>query len=486
MLPKNLKYGSKLESAPCKSMRVNIAPQNGTDGYGLASTINFNIPTRRNLVMVPSESYLKFTHQVTNSSGGANNYRWDSCGAHGLIQRIRIFHGSNLLQDIDNYSLLAKMLFDLQVNTPSSYGKYSIIAGTRSDTFTTGNDVATINSPNATVLADTLTLVNEIKTALNAGTTTGVSVNQINSGASINNGASIVSGASSSTVLAAPTFCLNLISLIGSLCQQQYLPLFAIDTAPLRVEITLQDQINKIYGTGATPSIGTISLNNVEMICNFIELSDRAMGLVYEQLNGDPIQMVVPDYKNFQTTAAISASIQLNIPIPAKFSSLKSLFICSRDKYAADQAMPLSCVSCSLGSYYFRIGPNVVPSKAPASTAEMFCEVLKAIGSMGDIHHSPSVDLISYSLATSPALSVAHVLAGDQNSGSFYIGIDLENYSNASKDTIFAGYNTLTDDIYATFAYTAATTTIASCRFDTYALFDTVLVFENGTCFARY
>ena len=99
MLPKNLKYGSKVESAVARSSRVNIAPQNGTGTYSLGDTIILNLPTRNNLVLVPTESYLKIN--VAVKSNKANNaFRWDSCGAHGLIQRIRIFHGSNLLDSM--------------------------------------------------------------------------------------------------------------------------------------------------------------------------------------------------------------------------------------------------------------------------------------------------------------------------------------------------------------------------------------------------
>ena len=115
MLPKQLKYGSKVESAPAKSSRVNIAPSNGTGPYNLGDTIILQIPTRNNLVLCPNESYLKFNLSPFTVGATASHYRWDSCGAHGLIQRIRIFHGSNLLQDIDNYGLLTKMLFDIQV-----------------------------------------------------------------------------------------------------------------------------------------------------------------------------------------------------------------------------------------------------------------------------------------------------------------------------------------------------------------------------------
>ena len=135
MLPKNLNYGSKVESALARSYRSNIAPQNGTgtaaNGYNLGDTIIFNIPTRNNLVLIPTESYLKFSHIVTTptvgtTTAGTHDIRFDSGGAHQLIQRIRIWHGSNLLQDIDNYGLLSKFLFDLQVPTDAAFEKFNI------------------------------------------------------------------------------------------------------------------------------------------------------------------------------------------------------------------------------------------------------------------------------------------------------------------------------------------------------------------------
>ena len=114
MLPKTLKYQSKVESAMAQSYRTNIAPQNGTGPYPLGSNIIINIPTANNLVLATTESYLKFGLNLTASN--ANVFRLDSCGAHGLIQRIRIFHGSNPLQDIDNYVLMAKFATKVRCN----------------------------------------------------------------------------------------------------------------------------------------------------------------------------------------------------------------------------------------------------------------------------------------------------------------------------------------------------------------------------------
>ena len=134
MLPKNkLVYGSNVESSAARSYRSNIQPQNGTGTYNAGDTITINIPTRNNLVLVPEESVLKFTLNYLNGTTGTNIIRLDSCGVHGIIDRIRVWHGSNLLEDITAYGVLAKMMFDLQVTSDATYGKHNILSGTRND-----------------------------------------------------------------------------------------------------------------------------------------------------------------------------------------------------------------------------------------------------------------------------------------------------------------------------------------------------------------
>jgi len=96
---------------------------------------------------------------------------------------------------------------------------------------------------------------------------------QINSGELIS--ASLANGSSTSF-----TYALNLISLVGSLCSNQYFPLFACTSAPLRVELTLQDSANKAYVQALDNS--TFTLTNVEYVANFIELSDTAMGMIQQ------------------------------------------------------------------------------------------------------------------------------------------------------------------------------------------------------------
>ena len=461
-IPKQLRYGSKVESAMAKSYRTNIAPQNGTNGYGLGNMITINIPTRNNLVLVPPESYLKFDVTVKNGATANNPVRWDSCGAHGVIQRIRVYHGSNLLEDHDNYGLLAKMLFDLQVPTDSAYGKYNILAGTRNDLKITGQTNTDYGADDALTRAEIL-----------AGNAI-AQVTQVNSGASLG---LLGANANSTTT----TYCLNLISLVGSLCSSNYLPLFACTSAPIRVEIQLVS--NALNCLASTTAIAEVNLSNVEFIANFMELSDEAMGIINGSLGGQPLQFALPSYRNFgYSYALVSATdTQVNMPIPAKFSSLKSLMVTVRDKQMGGLTFfPFSSVTCGITQYYFRVGSQIVPSKSPSTIPEYFSEVLKAIGSMSDLVHQPSIELSSYSMASSVALDVA----GTTSSGAFYIGLDLENYPNATKDTMFAGYNSSTDDIYAVMNFTSGSN--QTVRFDAYALYDEVIVFQNNTCYVKY
>ena len=482
MLPKTLKYGSKVESAYARSMRSNIQPQNGTGTYNMGDTIIVNIPTRPNLSLVPSESYLKFNFNITNNSTAGNAFRWDSCGAHGAIQRIRVFHGSNLLQDIDNYGMLTKMLFDIQLPTDATYGKYNLLCGTRPDLVSKTQTFGTVAGVD---LAATITSINNV---LTAAASSGFSSNQVNSGDRVEGNGALIAAAGTTS----GTYCLSLVSLVGLLCSQNYIPLFAMTSAPLRVEIQLVDSlakcINYLSATGGTP---TFNITNCEYVGNFIELGDPAISMIKDYLGDDPLQFVVPDYRNYAFTYTLTngATAQIAMPIAAKFSSLKALFVTIRDQgTGAVTYFPFSSVTRVISDYQFRIGANVMPPKVPSTLPEMFAECLKAIGSISDINQQPSIDKFSYTLQTSgntAALLDTATSVSTQYSGSFYIGLDLESYANSPKDSIFTGYNSNTDDIYCLINL-GTQPAGATARFDAYANFDCVVICENNTAYVRF
>jgi len=476
MIPINLQYNSKIDSSAALSYKANIAPQNGTGPYGAGQTIIFNIPTRANLVTAMSENYLKFDCTFTTGATACQYMRWDSGGAHGLIQRIKIRHGSNLLQDIDDYGMLAKMFFDIQVHTPSAYGKYNILAGTRNDLI--------VSVP----IATDLTITPKPTPCL-----------QVNTGARLN--PYQVAAILANTALTTQTYCLNLISLVGVLCPK-YFPLFECTAAPLTVEITLVSSAQAALCSHTADSV--FSLTNVEYIANIIELGDSAMETIRTSVNG-PLQFVFNDYKMFPWSGAITANQTAHsVPIAAKFASVKSILIAIRDssKVGVLKNYPYSSHSFNMSSYTFRIGPKTIPPTAPSTYPEMFAEVVKAIGSMSDLTYSPSIEMYSYCSNFQKASSTyagngaadnliqtdsteTPLLSDVKGSGSFYVGLDLENYVSASsKDQFFAGYNSNTDDIYFQPYYLGIFGGL-TLRYSSFVNIDSLLIFENGTVYAN-
>lgn len=89
MIPANLKYQSKVESAPARRFLTQIQPQGSTSGYNPGDTITINIPTRSNTALIPSESYLRGTFNLLSTGTASTSSCLESCGWHNFIQRVR-------------------------------------------------------------------------------------------------------------------------------------------------------------------------------------------------------------------------------------------------------------------------------------------------------------------------------------------------------------------------------------------------------------
>jgi hypothetical protein len=230
----------------------------------------------------------------------------------------------------------------------------------------------------------------------------------------------------------------------------------------------------------------------VEYIANFIELGDSAMSIIYGSLEGQPLQYVVPDFRNYQFSQTINGTTNVNtnitMPIPAKFSSLKSILAAVRLNGTGTFGgqFPFSSTTSGLVDYQFRIGSQILPAKAPTTSAEWFAEACKAMGSISDLLYTPSIDKYSYTLVSPQASNDSATNVSSTTSGSFIIGLDLENYSAAPKDTIFAGYNSNTDDIFLIMNFSGRNVADALTRFDAFANFDSVLVCENNSCYIKF
>lgn len=465
MLPKNLKYGNKVESSSAAAYTSNIAPQNGTGPYGAGQTIIINIPTRNNLVLIGSESTLKFSLTVTNGGANAADYiRLDRAGASGVIERLRLYSGSNLLEDVSSYGLLMANLLSLQSSNASVRGKMNITNGLRNDNIVECNTTAAAG-----------TNVTSGRAFICPGGEKLWSATEAN----------VIAGGATTT---ARTYSISLLSILGSL-GSQYVPLFAMTAGgPLRLELQLADGPNRFIC--AQQDLTAFSVSNVEYIGSFLELSDQSMQIINASLMGQPLQYVIPSYRNYVFTQTLpNGGAQMNVPIAAKFSSLKSLFAVMRNSAQINNAtfFPFSSTTYGLSNYNLRIGSKIVPAKSPASLTEFFTEACKAIGSVSDLNHCPTMNTFSYGAVTNTANAETNAAQSRTScSNNFIIGCDLEVYANADKESIFSGYNSLTDDIFLQVQMAGVGANIASLRFDVYALYDSLIVCENGTAYVKF
>lgn len=473
-IPPNLKYNTKIESASARSYKANIQPNNGMGPYQDNQTIIINIPTNNNLCLVTGESYLKFDLELKNGPDANAYMRMDSCGAHGVIERIRVLHGTNVISDISEYGMLAKIMMDIQTSTDASYGKNSILVGTRTD--------LTVRGAAANVLS-----AQQTNSGYRFNDVTSQDGGVENNGGGVTTFAAIAGGATTSK----RTFCLNLLSIVGTLSGDRYFPLFAATGSRLSVEIKLVTNASKFVCSNTVfPATGSFTITNCEYIASMLELSDSAMAAIINQSTGGPLQYVVTDIANFSTTSNISTSTgttQMSIPIGAKYSSLKAMFIALRssDNIGKIEYFPYSSNKHKIEEYSFRIGSNQVPANPPRTSTEMFSELLKSISSMSDINHQPSIDYYSYNQDYSIKNNDTAVDVGSNNSGSFYIGLDLENYSGTDRSNLFAGMNTNTSDTALNIRF-GPNDKPRLITFNTYALFDQVVMFENGSCFVKF
>ncbi len=163
---------------------------------------------------------------------------------------------------------------------------------------------------------------------------------------------------------------------------------------------------------------------------------------------------------------------------------MKSLF-CIPRRYAdgLETFFPYSSTHFNINQWRIRVGNQYLPAKAPNSMVEHYSELIKAIGSLSDINHEPSINWHNYNSISPPAnAETATAGAITARSMCFALGFDLETYAGADKDKIFSGMDTRNSDIYWVIDFFATGIGAdVTARFDVYALYDQVLVFENGS-----
>jgi hypothetical protein len=469
MLPSNLKFQNRVDSLGAKAYTSSIQPQ-GSQSYGVSDTMIFNLPCNRNTVLSPHDTYLKFSMTAVNGATAQPFVRLAKAGASSFIQRLRVFHGSVLIEDLDSYGNLYAQLANHQRSGDNVSYKGSVTEGFE---------------PSCAVLCD--------------GSGAGVNLPTYNinalRGARIHNSvynATTLAGGATTTV---QTFCIPLISILGTL-SDKYIPLFAMTSAPLRIEIQLVN--SALIPFVSLTAMASFTLSNVEINGSFIELSDQALATVQESLQGKPLTMAVSRWSNLVYNASLLNSVtNVSCPVPMKYSSLDAI-ICSIRQHSGGAVTfdAFGSYNYNIQEYWWAMGSEQVPSKHPGSSTNgvpdhqtMFQYACSALGSPADLLYNPCVNIYTYDTLTVPVASTetANTTAGNLTSiaGSFLIGQEFSSYPSANQDQIFSGRNTNTEDIVHNLIFQANATT-PQVRFDYYGLYSAVLIFQDGAAQIRF
>jgi hypothetical protein len=435
----DLQYNLKPSSGRGRAYRASILPTNSSTFQPNSTTILYVPCGRRGTFLDPQQSYLKYT--VLNNDG-TNSLYFDNL-ASSVINRIDIFHGSNLLESVQQANVLYSYLYDFETTGSQRIG-LSCLSGLNDTTARKGLPMAT-----------------------SSGVTVGI----------------------------------PLLSGVIGMGLDKYLPVCAL-ADDIRIEITWEAQTQgMVYSAAGT----AWSITGVELELTYIELQDESLAIVNSEspLNGT-LFLHANSWRHYVSTLPSGTSGVYSTLVPSRQASLKSLVVCPRraTEIASATSYSLSSrINPNFANYWFRIGANLIPQKyvqlinsngTIRGFAEAYMEIQKMFHSMNHPEYVGCFPFAQFNVADNAtadtSVSCGGVVVPNTGSNSylnaFAIGQNLETYSQKS-DVIINGLNTLSSQVF--FEANINTATAASYTLDFYSNFDMILVKdETGILSVRF
>jgi hypothetical protein len=277
-------------------------------------------------------------------------------------------------------------------------------------------------------------------------------------GTSSRMGATLAAGASM-------VFCIPLLSGIVGVLQNKYLPTGDMSAGDLRLELTLANASDGVIGDAAR----TWTVDNVEMMLEYTDLASDAARMV-SQSNSGGYMISFDSFANYSSSLEAQTT-NMNILIPARYSSLKTLFTVIRlqenvgaiTKNTISERVNLFGDS---GQWYFSIGGKNIPSTPVKTNTEAAAELCKALHAFGAQSHTSLITRATWTAAN----------------GTYIIAADLESQPHKSKLSE-SGINTLSTNTYLIGQFPQTTKSI---NIQTFAHYDGILVIQNGLCSVQF
>ena len=443
-------YNLKPSSVRARSYRASIPSSNQSTFTPGSSSIIYIPGGRTNTYLDTTQSYLRFT--VKNNDASMNLYV-DNI-ASSFINRIDIYHGSNLLETIQGYNILMSFLKDFQINASESYGLSNIYGTSASDTATQRQGLF-------------------------------VGVGQ------------------------RITFCIPLLGCLGLGCEKA-IPIGALYD-DIRYDIQWEANSQACVWSGVPTK--EYSVIDVQMELQIIEMSDEAESIIQSVTPySKPVYIHGTSWRHYSSTLPSGTTGVYTCLVPTRQASLKG--VCCLPRRSVEIVDPQSYsissrVNPCIQSYNWKIGCAVVPQRAvqlystsnTGSYSEAFSEVLKFFDSWNHVDMCSSLSHAMYNvtdLATADT-TIGGVAGGclvlgstatttTSHGNAFAIAQNLESF--AHRDSIMlSGINTLSSQVFfeCTLGY-GATSQAPQVNYtlDFFSWFDTILILENGILSAKF
>ena len=470
-LSQEFNYTPKPSSVNGRTFRVSVPSANAT-AFTAGQTMIFNIPCgRRNCVLDPASSYIRYTIKSTAAAQTATTSAISANLTAGATAATGTY-GAGLFLDHNAYSIF---------NTTTLYSG--------------SNMLEYINGCNilySYILDTNFSYSNALSNSLHYGMAVpDAAPIDIRKGALLSNVATVTGSATatSSTIISEQnTFCLPLLSgLLGIGSSGKMVPIYAINDV-LRLEILLENQTQAFAQLGGVTTV--YSVLNAELELTYIELSDEGMALVNSTAPpSSPIFIVGNSFRHYVQTIKSGTTGIYSCLVPSKLASLKALHILPRRNTEINSASSYS-LSSRVNPYFdyivLKVSGTQIPQKpiylqntsTTGGYAEGMIEVDKCFGSLISTDKANLLFTTNYNVAVAGNTSTGVFSISTGNSSyanAFALAVDLELFS--SKDTVINGLNCLAESMY--FEANISTDPATDFTLDFFASFDNLFILDS-------
>ena len=451
--PTELNYSSnKPISASGKPMIARFRSDNST--YNNGDVIRIEIPTgRRGQHLFPKSSFLEGQLLVTTKSNGTNN---EACyidqSIFALFNRLRVIHGSTVIEDYLYCNKVWTSILDLQYNESERRG-LSLTHLVASDT---------IQNP-----------------SYNSGLF----------GYKVGNCSATTLTESDGTLV---DFCFPIPSAVLGTLAQKAIPLGVCGAASIYLELELaaphQAFVIEDLAAAATSTVSKYTVSNIYYNAKITNLpADVDSALL--QSTGGIINLPAVSYKTELKTISTPQGTFTD-KFSFQFSSLKNFcFFIQNATIAAGVANKRSVSSRPRGyinDYFISINGEAFPSQTIALPSRMYAELLRSYDALTDVTAGGIINYANYSSSADISGSAIFKSTAKNGYGNdtttlqerFLAGIDLDRF-NHQNTTLMSGTSSIGQLVSLILNFSGTSNTVPAVLY-AFVMYDVMYSIENG------